>query len=69
MTLREVGAGRLCDDESIKEWSGSWGQHGFWKTLKTDGTTGQIVAKVALVKDYAFESITQPAMVERATGK
>ena len=52
------GAGRDMDD-----FSGSWGQAGFWHSLKFDGTNQAFEATVAIVPDVKVTFYVQPKLI------
>ena len=52
------------DGTNLDDWSGSWGQHGFWKKLKLARTATpkpvRVRATVAIHENYETEFILQP---------
>lgn len=50
--------------ESVKGWSGSWGQHGFMKQIDTQKVQSKVTVTVAIVRNIEFEFIVQPVLVE-----
>jgi hypothetical protein len=71
---RRLSFVRAVDDAGtdLNDFSGSWGQHSFWKSLKTPSSS-QVHATVAIHRDYPAEFTLQPRYVrpsgESATGR
>jgi hypothetical protein len=53
--------------ESVKEWTGSWGQNGFMKAIDTSKVKSNLTVTVAIVRDIEFEFIVQPVLVQELT--
>jgi hypothetical protein len=58
------------DGNNLDDWSGSWGQHSFWKSLKVRSLTGPppggVHATVAIRPEYEIEFTLRPRDESRA---
>lgn len=50
--------------ESVKGWSGSWGQHGFMKEMNSSTVKSNLTVSVAIVRNIEFEFIVDPVLVQ-----
>jgi hypothetical protein len=47
---------------NLAEYSGSWGQAGFWRALRLDGTNQAVEATVAIVPNVRVTFYAQPRL-------
>ncbi len=64
LALRFVEA-RNLQGTNRTEWSGSWSQHGFWRSIGLSAANGDMQVTVALVKNVHLQVYVQPRLITR----
>jgi hypothetical protein len=49
---------------SVQEFTGSWGQHIFWRSIDLEKARPSMSVSVAIVDDFDFEFIAKPELLE-----
>jgi len=64
LALRFVSAENL-QGANIDQLSGSWNQHGFWRSMDLSAANGDMRATIALVKNVHLQFYLQPRLITR----